>query len=60
MGRKAETYIRKVTRASKRSLYINIPADIVRELKLRERQRLVIKRVGEKIVIEDWSPEKHK
>jgi len=60
MGRKAKTYIRKATRAGKRSLYINIPADIVRELKIRERQKLVVKRVGKRISIEDWKPKKKK
>ena len=47
-------YIRKVTRVGKRSLSIVIPADIVRELKIRERQKLVVRRSGKKIVIEDW------
>lgn len=47
-------YIRKVTRQGKRSLSINIPAEIVDELKIRERQKLVIRRSGKKIVIIDW------
>jgi bifunctional DNA-binding transcriptional regulator/antitoxin component of YhaV-PrlF toxin-antitoxin module len=47
-------YIRKVTRSGKRSLFINIPAEIVDELKIRERQKLVVKRSGEKIMVEDW------
>jgi bifunctional DNA-binding transcriptional regulator/antitoxin component of YhaV-PrlF toxin-antitoxin module len=47
-------YIRKVTRSGKRSLFINIPAEIVDELKIRERQKLVVKRSGKKIIIEDW------
>lgn len=47
-------YIRKVVRQGKRSLSINIPADIADELKIRERQKLVIKRSGNKIIITDW------
>lgn len=47
-------YIRKVTRVGKRSLSVVIPAEIVDELKIREKQKLVIKRSGKKIVIEDW------
>lgn len=47
-------YIRKVTRAGQRSLFINIPAEIVDELKIRERQKLLVKRSGKKIVVEDW------
>jgi len=48
-------YIRKVTRVGKRSLSIVIPADIVDELGIRERQKLVLSRSGRKIVVEDWS-----
>ncbi|MEA1981802.1 MAG: hypothetical protein U9N54_12650 [candidate division Zixibacteria bacterium] len=47
-------YIRKVTRVGKRSLFINIPAEIVDELGIRERQKLEIKRSGKTIVIKDW------
>ena len=47
-------YIRKVTRVGKRSLSIVIPAEIIDELKIRERQKLVLKRSGKKIVIKDW------
>lgn len=51
---KNKKYIRKVTRVGKRSLSIVIPADIVKELEIRERQKLVIKRKGKEIVISDW------
>jgi len=47
-------YIRKVTRQGKRSLSINIPAEIVDELKIREKQKLIIKRSGKNIIIADW------
>ncbi len=47
-------YIRKVTRVGKRSLSVVIPAEIVKELKIREKQKLIIKKFGKKIVIEDW------
>lgn len=47
-------YIRKVTRVGKRSLSIVIPAELVRELKIRERQKLVIKKRGKGILINDW------
>ena len=49
-----EKYIRKVTRVGKRSLSVVIPADIVKELSIRERQKLVVRRSGKKIIIEDW------
>lgn len=47
-------YIRKVTRVGKRSLSVVIPAEIVDELKIIERQKLSIKKSGKKIIIEDW------
>jgi antitoxin component of MazEF toxin-antitoxin module len=49
-----EKYIRKVTRVGQRSLSLVLPADIVKELGIRERQKLVVRRSGQKIVIEDW------
>jgi bifunctional DNA-binding transcriptional regulator/antitoxin component of YhaV-PrlF toxin-antitoxin module len=49
-----EKHIRKVTRVGKRSLSVVIPADIARELGIRERQKLVVRRSGQKILIEDW------
>jgi antitoxin component of MazEF toxin-antitoxin module len=51
---KPKKYIRKVTRVGKRSLSIVIPSDIVDELNIRERQKLVLRRAGKRIVIEDW------
>ena len=47
-------YTRKVTRVGKRSLSIVLPAEIVEELKIRERQKLVVERKGKQIVISDW------
>jgi len=49
-----EKYIRKATRVGKRSISVVIPAEIVDELKIKERQKLVLSRSGKKIVIEDW------
>ncbi len=51
---KNEKYVRKVTRVGKRSLSINIPADIVDQLKIREKQKLVITIKGNSIIIKDW------
>jgi len=48
-------YVRKVTRVGRRSLSIVIPAEIVDELKLREKQKLAIRRRGKEIIIRDWS-----
>jgi bifunctional DNA-binding transcriptional regulator/antitoxin component of YhaV-PrlF toxin-antitoxin module len=49
-----ETYVRKVTRVGKRSLSIVIPAELVKEFKIREKQKLTIYKSGDKIVVKDW------
>lgn len=49
-----ENDIRKLTRVGRSSLSLIIPSEIVQELKLRERQKMVVKRSGKKIIIEDW------
>ncbi len=50
----AKEFVRKVTRVGKRSLSVVIPAEIVDELRIREKQKLSIRRSGKKIIIEDW------
>ncbi len=47
-------YIRKVVKNGRNSYYINIPKELVRELKIKERQKLTIKKQGNKLIIEDW------
>jgi hypothetical protein len=49
-----QKYIRKVTRTGKRSLSIVIPSEIVDEMKIREKQKLVLKKVRGGILIKDW------
>lgn len=49
-----EKYIRKATRAGRRSLSINIPAEIVDQLKIKEKQKLTITTKGKSIIIKDW------
>ena len=49
-----EKFVRKVTRVGRRSLSIVIPAEIVDELDIKERQKLMLRRSGKKIIIEDW------
>lgn len=52
--KKTEPLVRKVTRVGKRSLSIVIPSEIVAELGIRERQKLVFKVERKKIIISDW------
>lgn len=49
-----KTYTRKATRVGKRSLAVVIPAEVVDQLEIKERQKLSIRLSGRKIVIEDW------
>jgi antitoxin component of MazEF toxin-antitoxin module len=46
--------IRKLTRIGKASLGLTLPKEIIAKLKLRERQRVVVKLKGNKIIITDW------
>jgi hypothetical protein len=52
--KKDEKLVRKVTRVGKRSLSIVIPAEIVAELSIRERQKMVFKIDRKKIIISDF------
>lgn len=52
--KKDEKLVRKVTRQGKRSLAITIPSEIVDQLKIRERQKLVFRVERKKIIISDW------
>lgn len=54
MSHKKEDSVRKVVKNGRNSFYINIPREIVEELHIRERQKFTVKRIGKKIVIEDW------
>ncbi len=49
-----EKFIRKVVKNGRDSYYINIPKDLAEELKIRERQKLVIEKWGEGLKISDW------
>ncbi len=46
--------IRKLTKVGKQSIAVTIPIEIVRKLKWREKQKVVVKKRGSKIIIEDW------
>jgi antitoxin component of MazEF toxin-antitoxin module len=46
--------IRKLTRVGKTSISVTIPIEIVKDLKWKERQKVVVKQSGKKIIIQDW------
>jgi antitoxin component of MazEF toxin-antitoxin module len=52
--------IRKLQRIGNGSLSIIIPAEIARALKLREHQRMLVKRISGAIVIRDAKTKKKK
>ena len=55
MGRNIDPKIRKITKFSAgRSYGITLPISIIRKLKWRERQKVVVKLRDKKITIEDW------
>jgi len=47
-------FIRKIIKNGRGSYYINIPKEMVKSMKLRERQKITISQRGKKIIIEDW------
>lgn len=49
-----QKYVRKVTRVGKRSLSIVIPSEIASELKIREKQKLVVKRIKGGFAVRDY------
>lgn len=50
-------FVRKVMRVGQQSLFINLPVEFVRELKIREKQELVVYKRGSKIIVEDSKKE---
>lgn len=50
-----EKNIRKlIKRGGGTSYGVTLPISYIRELKWRERQRVVVRKVGKRLVIEDW------
>ena len=46
--------IRKLTKLGGHSLSVTIPVEIATKLKWKERQKVVLKLEGRKIIIKDW------
>ena len=47
--------IRKLTRTgSGKSISVVLPIELIRELKWQDRQKVVVRKRGSKLVIEDW------
>jgi len=46
--------IRKLTKLGGHTLAVSIPIEIIRDLKWRERQKVVVKKIRGGVVIKDW------
>lgn len=46
--------VRKLTRLGKYSLTITIPKNIVKDLGWREKQKLVVEKHGQGVLLKDW------
>ncbi len=50
--------VRKVIKNGRGSYYINIPKELMKELRWRERQKLTVRKSGGKLVVEDWKEDR--
>jgi len=46
--------IRKLTKIGDRSIGLTLPVEMIRKLKWREKQKVVVKMKGKSIIIRDW------
>jgi len=46
--------IRKILKNNRGSYYVNIPKELMREIKWKDNQKVVIDRQGNNIVVADW------
>jgi bifunctional DNA-binding transcriptional regulator/antitoxin component of YhaV-PrlF toxin-antitoxin module len=46
--------VRKLTKLGQKSIAVTIPIEIVRELGWKEKQKVVVKKIGKKLIISDW------
>jgi antitoxin component of MazEF toxin-antitoxin module len=49
-----EKNIRKLTKLGKKSIGLTLPIEMVRDLGWKEKQRVVVKKSGNKLIISDW------
>jgi hypothetical protein len=49
-----ETNIRKLTKIGRKSIGLTLPIEMVRELRWKEKQKVVVKKVRGGIFIKDW------
>ncbi len=49
-----ERNVRKLTKVGKRSISVTIPIEMIRELGWREKQKVVVAKRGEVLIIKGW------
>ncbi len=49
-----QNHIRKLTRVGGTSIALTLPIEMIRALKWREKQKVIVKQKGKKVIIEDW------
>lgn len=54
MRKLEEKNIRKLTRVGKGSFCVTLPIEMVKKMGWKERQKLILKLSGKKIIIQDW------
>lgn len=53
-----ERNIRKIQKQANGSTTVTLPAELLRELKWKPKQKVVVRKRGATLVIEDWVPKK--
>ncbi|MFA6077216.1 MAG: AbrB/MazE/SpoVT family DNA-binding domain-containing protein [Candidatus Paceibacterota bacterium] len=48
--------VRKITKLGGKSLAVTLPRELVVELGWKEKQKVVVKKKGSKLIISDWKP----
>jgi len=52
-----ERNVRKLSKVGRgRTMSVTLPIEFMRELKWREKQKVVVTKKGSKLIIEDWKP----
>ena len=46
--------VRKLQKVAGHTITVSLPIHLVRELKWREHQKVVVRRLGLKLIVEDW------
>ena len=46
--------VRKLTKTGDYTYYVTIPREFISELGWKKKQKVMVKRVGQRIIIEDW------